>query len=142
MQHYAKAEITFLLFFQFQINLSNFYVSDFQAERNWLMKYAVPELRTFCQELGLDFQVTWKYWIMFCNCQSAFAFMEYVWENCLLWEVYISHIFTKNTAYPIKVCISDNIWFWMFLGCRLCIVLQTGISLWRVCFFCLSVYQI
>ncbi|WAR21878.1 NWD2-like protein, partial [Mya arenaria] len=30
--------------------------TDFQVERNWVMKHAVPILRKFCQERGLDFQ--------------------------------------------------------------------------------------
>ncbi|WAR21880.1 NWD1-like protein [Mya arenaria] len=30
--------------------------TDFQMERNWVMKHAVPILRKFCQERGLDFQ--------------------------------------------------------------------------------------
>ena len=32
--------------------------ADFRAERNILPKFAYPELQSFCQERGLDFQVT------------------------------------------------------------------------------------
>ncbi|XP_052773919.1 uncharacterized protein LOC128212477 [Mya arenaria] len=36
--------------------------TDFQVERNWVMKHAVPILRKFCQERGLDFQVADMRW--------------------------------------------------------------------------------
>ncbi|XP_052225116.1 NACHT domain- and WD repeat-containing protein 1-like [Dreissena polymorpha] len=36
--------------------------TDFQEERNWIMKHAVPRLRKFCQERGLDFQIADMRW--------------------------------------------------------------------------------
>ncbi|XP_052773777.1 uncharacterized protein LOC128212382 [Mya arenaria] len=36
--------------------------TDFQMERNWVMKHAVPILRKFCQERGLDFQIADMRW--------------------------------------------------------------------------------
>ena len=36
--------------------------SDFKAERNILPRKAYPQLREFCQDLGLDFQVVDMRW--------------------------------------------------------------------------------
>ncbi|XP_053386344.1 NACHT domain- and WD repeat-containing protein 1-like isoform X2 [Mercenaria mercenaria] len=36
--------------------------TDMQAERNWLMKNAFPQLRQFCQQRGLDFQIADMRW--------------------------------------------------------------------------------